>query len=138
MLLATLALVLQGALPVMAHRVVAALATDAGTTHADCHGHDGRPDQPAAAHDSAEGHDSAGLQLSGPGPLAVVDQDQTPAKSLPPHCCTAVTAAVLPAGGFAGHRRIFGEARVAARPSPLREGLSPEGPSKPPRTSYQG
>lgn len=143
-LLAALALVLQGAMPLKAWNSAMAMTVLGHHGHVDC-----PPGTAGALHaasmagmaDAASGvhsHD----QLANPN-----DQDHAshistgtgkpPLPSLQLDCCTAVSTVALSSVEIAVLPRPVVRDSVPPRPSAILEGMTLEGPSEPPRTSYQ-
>ena len=125
MLVAVIALVVQGATPAFARLAPIAHTGHATAAHADCPGH-------ADAAGQAADH---GRHAEAAPPQTDHENHPMPARQL--DCCTATTALVLPAVARVRGRET--QAHLFLLPSVfLPEGLAPEGPSKPPRTSYPG
>lgn len=126
MMMAAFALVLHGALQVMAHRAAAAGMQTHHAAAADCPGH------VHGTIDTAERHllDQQAADAAG-------NSDQPPLP-MQMDCCTAVAAVVLP-GLVAAELSAPPTARgVAPRLSAILEGVPPGGPSEPPRRADQG
>ena len=120
MLLAVLALILHGAVPVMAYPAAQ------GGIHFDCPGH-----TQVMQHVGTGGHHDhqASPTSSGSEKIPMPDRQM--------HCCTSVAAVVLPTFDATGFLDVPASRWTPDRSTPVLEGHIPEGPSKPPRTSYQ-
>ena len=127
MLVAVLALILQGAAPAFARNQAARELATVEATHSDCHhGHTVNSAQPH--------HGDMAVQQSVPRES---DHDRMPLPVRQLDCCTATAAIVLPAVTVVrGRDTLVMVFRLASLPMP--DGQVPEGPSKPPRTSYPG
>lgn len=143
-LLAALALVLQGAMPFKAWNAAMAMTALGHAGHVDC------PQNAAGASHAASMAGMAGAEsgVHAHDHQAKPDgQDHashaSPGTSKPPlpslqlDCCTAVSAVVLSSAEIAVLPRPVVRNSVPPRPSDILEGMTLEGPSEPPRTSYQ-
>jgi len=132
MLLAALALVLHGAVPVMAHAPdLARPGLAMAAKHTDCAGHHG-----PAGHAAAAGDEHAGVQADSARPAKADGQEPA---SVPRRtdCCSTAAAGVLPIPLSAVLPALPIARGVAPRASAVLEGAAPEGPSEPPRTTDQ-
>lgn len=123
MLLAALALVFHGAVRLIAHPVATAAVGAHGHHAQGGHRHGGHHAPATVAQASQE----AGTETA----LHVLHHTHL-------DCCTAVAAVVLPEAGAPEPPACIRSSGVAPGRSAALAGLVPEGPSKPPRTPYQG
>jgi hypothetical protein len=162
MLLAALALVVHGAARSVAHPVAVSLETvgaslvghghggDAGQSRSDAHLHaDLLADVPVhavqvhavdrhAGVSSHAGHDATCQEDAGDDGCATAMGGALPGQDLPGlDCCTAVAAVVLPSPGGAQPRLSVLAGVLAPGHAAELDGLSPDGPTKPPRTPCQ-
>lgn len=133
MLVAALALIVQGATPTFAHLKSVPALEFGVAQHSDCH------PGPAAKVKAVHDHDH---HITSPETSAhdVVQQpgdERQPMPSRQLDCCTATATVVLPAAMMVPGRETPAESfQLTSVDMP--DGLAPEGPSKPPRTSYPG
>lgn len=125
-LLAVATLVLHGALPGLSHAAHAIRYAGLAAHLADCPGHEAGSDAAAAALRQAH----AGAAHTDPAPAGHVPLDRQP-----DCCCSPLPPAMLPLTSPAWPVAVPRDPGVAPALARAVEGLSPEGPSKPPRTS---
>ena len=137
MLLAALAFVLQGALPLMARHAMAPVSTQViGATQAksgqlDCHGL-----RPGAVHTDVTHAKPTERKAGHPGSSGPDRQPISTSTQL--ECCMAGAGIILLAADRALSPDALERAGAPPQLSVMLEKLVLEGPSKPPRTSYTG